>query len=41
MKETELVSGMCHGVDYISHKYINENHHIPIYKWFSERSVYF
>lgn len=32
MKETELVTGMCRGIDFLAYKYIKENHHIPIYE---------
>lgn len=29
---TELVSGMCHGIDFLAYEYIKENHHIPIFE---------
>jgi hypothetical protein len=29
---TELVSGMCHGVDFLAYEYVKENHNIPIYE---------
>lgn len=29
---TELVSGMCHGIDYLAYEYIKENHNILIYE---------